>query len=249
MDSKLKVTQKKKRKRKRERSKARDPKTENIATNGSNATKAPDHKTSSSSKKRKRKSNPLNGLILAISTQEKNNSQESESNAGSAPTDSITYKELCSLCESLGATTTAQVHKRVFAVICNKSAVLQSTQRVRKALKKYTMILDVEWVMKCKEEGWRVDHKDFLLTDLAKEVAAKRQIVEDERARESSLGVDVQDESDEEVLKTDVGWSEPVSLDCCCVCHDDDRDDCKWCCGENMCNVNLRKLAIRNARG
>ena len=94
-----------------------------------------------------------------------------------------------------------------------------------------------------------MDHKDFLLTDLAKEVAAKRKIVEDERARESSLGVDVQDESDEEVLKTDVGWSEPVSLDCCCVCHDDDRDDCKWCCGENMCNVNLRKLAMSNARG
>jgi hypothetical protein len=45
------------------------------ATSGSNATKALDHTTSSSSKKRKRKSNPLNGLILAISTQEKNKTQ------------------------------------------------------------------------------------------------------------------------------------------------------------------------------
>jgi len=33
----------------------------------------------------------------------------------------------------------------------------------------------------------------------------------------------------------DAGWSEPVSLDCCCVCHDTARD-CDWCLD---CNVTL----------
>lgn len=237
MDPKSTEDKKKKRKRKHDRTKTRESKSEN-STGTTTAT------TSSSAadgtKRRKRKSNPLNGLILAISTLEnKSPDPDPDSNTGST-----SYKEVCSLCETLGASTTAQVHKRVFAVICNKSAILQSTQRVRKALKKYIIIIDVEWLFKCQQEGMRVDHEDYLLTDLAKEVVAKRKLVEDNRNKDA---VDVQDESDEELLNTNVGWSEPVSLDCCCVCHDDDRDDCKWCCGEEKCNIILKKLANAEA--
>lgn len=235
MDAKSTEDKKKKRKRKHDRTKTRESKSENST---STTTATTSSSAADGTKRRKRKSNPLNGLILAISTLE-NKSPDPDPNTGST-----SYKEVCSLCETLGASTTAQVHKRVFAVICNKSAILQSTQRVRKALKKYIIIIDVEWLFKCQQEGMRVDHEDYLLTDLAKEVVAKRKLVEDNRNKDA---VDVQDESDEEILNTNVGWSEPVSLDCCCVCHDDDRDDCKWCCGEEKCNIILKKLANAEA--
>ena len=43
------------------------------------------------------------------------------------------------------------------------------------------------------------------------------------------------------------GWSEPVQLDCCCVCHENNPPntitDCEWC---KTCNINLalKKLAM-----
>ena len=234
--------------RKTKKRKRKDAKT---ALPESKATKAIEQKQTVE-KRRKRKSNPLNGLTLAVSTSE--SKKESDSNTAqddASPNGSevSSYKEVCSVCEELGASHTAQVHQRVFALISNKSAVLQCTQRVRKALKKYITIIDVQWLLRCKEEGRRVDHQDYLLNDLAKEVAAgkKTNSVEEKSSKclRVSIGtseVDVQDESDDEILNAHAGWSEPVSLDCCCVCHDDDRDDCKWCCGEVKCNVILRKL-------
>jgi len=207
----------------------RKPKGEKVAVT-KDEKKLPPDESKAPEKRRKRKSNPLNGLILAISTSE-------NKEKGSKDSAQLTYKEACALSEELGASTTAQVHKRVFAVICNKSAVMQATQRVRKAVKQYTMIVDVEWLLKCKEEGQRVDHEEYLLTELAKEV------VKGKKTNIEQNTVDVKDESDEEIMNADAGWSEPVSVGCCCVCHDDDRDDCKWCCVEGgECNVILQKL-------
>lgn len=227
----------KKRNRKRTRTKKEsksEKRTDDTAVAGKNGL--------DNTKSKKIKSNPLNGLVLAISTLESNGSAF---NSKSGTSSEITsYKKVCSLCEMLGASITGQVHKKVFAVICNKSAILQLTQRVRKALKKFILIIDVEWIFRCKREGLRVAHEEYLLIDLAKEVVAKRQIVEDS-IEKRNVGVAVKHESDEELLmNTDVGWSEPVSLDCCCVCHDDDRDDCKWCCGEVRCNVISKKLSM-----
>ena len=34
------------------------------------------------------------------------------------------------------------------------------------------------------------------------------------------------------------GWSTPVQLDCCCVCHENGDDNCPWC---TDCNINVSK--------
>lgn len=245
MDTKPAETRKKNRKRRR--AKASGLKSEKGRGADGSSTASAGNDATVDTKIKKRKSNPLNGLILAISTLE-SKAKASDSKDGTTTSENTSYKDVSSLCESLGASTTAQVHNRVFAVICNKSTVSQSTQRVRKALKKHILIIDVEWVFRCKREGVRVDHQEYSLTTLAKEVVEKRQQVAMEASQEENnfKCVDVQDESDEEALmKTDVGWSEPVCLDCCCVCHDDDRDDCKWCYGDTKCNVVLMKLSKR----
>jgi len=195
----------------------------------------------------------LNGLTLAISTLEckqshnDNDNDNDNTNTNTNKKEEMTYKKASSIAEELGAVTTAQVHNRVFAVICNKSAIQQSTQRVRKALKKCIPLIDIQWLLKCRETRQRVDHKDYLLTNDASAVVAKREkIAKDALVARSCCvkEVDVEDESDNEILNSDIGWSEPVSLDCCCVCHDDDRDDCKWCSGEEKCNVILQKLGL-----
>lgn len=223
----------------------------------------------------KRKINKvLNGLTLAItvstSANESNKSNIHDDNSSSenghilAHTqtqtqtqtqtgEEMTYKKACTIAEELGAKTTAQVHNRVFAVICNESAIQQSTQRVRKALKKYIPLIHVKWLQECKARGQRIDHKEYILTDDAQLVVTNReQIAKDALAlavssrgdNQSCQEVNVMDESDEEILNAAFGWSEPISLDCCCVCHDDDRDDCKWCSGDEKCNIIRMKLGL-----
>ena len=209
----------------------------------------------------------LNGLTLAISTLEckqshnandndNDNDNDSNSNSNSKidnKKEEITYKKACGIAEELGAVTTAQVHNRVFAVICNKSAIQQSTQRVRKALKKCIPLIDIQWLLKCQETRQRVAHEDYLLTNEANLVVVRREKIakdalvariSNSNSNHNSNEVDVEDESDDEILNASIGWSEPVSLDCCCVCHDDDRDDCKWCSGEEKCNVILKKFGL-----
>jgi hypothetical protein len=182
-------------------------------------------------KRTKKSSKPLNGLILAIST------QESKSGRVDGDSPDLSYKEVSSLCEKLGAIVSAQVSKKVFAVICNKSAVRQSTQRVRKALKKYTAIVDIEWLQKCEEEGEKVDHSPFSLTSLARDVSAGREQLVKKSSNADEVHVEF--ESDEDILKSDIGWSEPVSFGCSCVCHDDGRTDCPWCIN---CSVTIARL-------
>ena len=125
---------------------------------------------------------------------------------------------------------TGQVHKKVFAVICNRSAVTQLTQRVRKAIKKgFVHLIDVEWIKQCKLEGQCVKHEEFLLTEDAKNFIEKRAKI--------MKAIEANNEPDSSQVDEDVGWTEPTSLDCCCVCHEDGRDDCEWCVD---CNVTLR---------
>ena len=38
--------------------------------------------------------------------------------------------------------------------------------------------------------------------------------------------------------ENNAGWSSPVQLDCCCVCHENGDDNCHWC---TECNINLAK--------
>lgn len=270
MDSSTLETKKKRKKRSRNKQKSHEPSSNESGTGTPASTSCTCTRTTdeagsdgppikNKNKRRKQTTKPLNGLVVAVSTQEKKNinhdaNSKDENSDETANNDDdvlsidgskMSYREVCSLCERLGASTSSQVHKRVVAVICNKSAILQCTQRVRKALKRHIMLIDVKWLLACEKEGSQVDYESYLLTDLAKDVVANRKRIEDEKAQSGpDTGVDVQDESDEEILNnTSIGWSEPVALDCCCVCHDDDRDDCKWCCGDVKCNIILRKLA------
>ncbi len=113
------------------------------------------------------------------------------------------------------------MHKKVFAVICNRSAVNQLTQRVRKAIKKgFTHLIDVEWIKQCKLEAQCVNHEQYLLTEIAKDLIEKRSHI----MKAIETHNTTEKEHDE-----DIGWTEPISLDCCCVCHEDGRDDCEWC--------------------
>jgi hypothetical protein len=183
------------------------------------------------SKKRSRKSSSglthnntkyLNGLTLAVSTQESSSTSKDLSNALL-----LSYKDVSSLIQSLGGIVTAQVHNRVFGVICNRSSVIQNTQRVRKAIKKGLALIDIEWLHVCQKKKKRVDHTPYLLNDFSKEDSERNKHTKCLNQQDT-----ISDPTEEELflMNNDVGWSEPVDLDCCCVCHDDNRDDCKWCC-------------------
>lgn len=177
----------------------------------------------------------LNGLTLAVSTQESTSLPNDASN-----TSLSSYKDVSALIQSLGGIVTAQVHNRVFGVICNRSSVVQNTQRVRKAVKKGLGLIDVEWLHACQMEKKRVDHIPYLLNDFFKTTESER----NKDLKNTKQHVAFSDPTEEELflMNNDVGWSKPVDLDCCCVCHDDNRDDCKWCCEEGKeCNKILER--------
>lgn len=136
------------------------------------------------------------------------------------------------------------MHKKVFAVICNQSAVTQLTQRVRKAVKKkHALLIDVEWVRQCKIQCSRVDYEEYLLTELAEtnienrnnKIKSKEKSKFDGHQKSGDNG-----DVEEKLILPDAGWTEPIALDCCCVCHETDRDDCKWCVD---CSVTLARKA------
>lgn len=191
--------------------------------------------------KKKKNSQPLKGLILAVSTLDVKGQKHAVSDSS--------YQAVSSMCQELGAKVTGQVHKKVFAVICNQSAVNNLTQRVRKAIKKkHSFLIDVEWIRKCKSEQRKVDYEKYNLTDRAETAMEKR----DAKSVKSSLTdatttsiceIIYDEKEDELISKSDIGWSKAVSLDCCCVCHETNRDDCKWCID---CNVTLARKAKLN---
>ena len=112
---------------------------------------------------------PLNGIILAVSTLDVKGKRHYLGNSS--------YREVSSACTALRATVTAQVHNRVFALICNESAVLSLTQRVRKlVVKKKHIIIDVQRIRKCEKLGSRVCYKEYLLNDLATNATESKQL-------------------------------------------------------------------------
>jgi len=126
-------------------------------------------------------------------------------------------------------------------VRCNKSAVLQCTQRVRKAIKFGVDIINVEWLHQCLETGKRVDYTPFLLTELAATAAARHNNQQDKGGSDKK-----KDSNDEDiVVDPDAGWTEAVSLDCCCVCHENGDLNCPWC---KTCNITLaRQISSRSS--
>jgi hypothetical protein len=144
----------------------------------------------------------------------------------------LSYKAIANRCKKLGADVTSQVHKRVMGLICTKTSVMNATQRVRKAIKNHIPLVDVTWLRDCETQCQAVDVDDakYRLDELAKEAAAIRK---DGENLSASGGTKVKSsaelETDGSEVDPSAGWSEPVSLGCCCVCHENGDDQCPWC--------------------
>jgi hypothetical protein len=167
--------------------------------------------TESSSRPSKRIRRPLNGLTVSVST------LSSGEVPGTTGTAEASFNAVSKSCKDLGADVTSQVCKRVQVLVCTKSAVQKSTQRVRKAFKKKIPIVEVGWLDKCRTEQERVDFGPFRLDEEAKEAIDNRQET-------------IDNEKEAADVAPDTGWSEPVSFGCSCVCHENGAEkECKWC--------------------
>ncbi len=146
------------------------------------------------------------------------------------------YKMLKQLLQSLGATISPQVHKRVHYLISTDSAVQNLTQRVRQAVKRKVDVVDVAWVKECREKGRRVKVDNYLCNDLVECLVAEKE-KRDKESNKICTSSDV-------IQVENAGWSTPVNLNCCCVCHENGDNDCPWC---TDCNITLarKKKAAR----
>lgn len=190
-------------------------------------------KSPASSHSTPKKSDLFNGLTLAISTLE-SKTLKSEDNLLYA-----NFKSLSNLLKTHGATISPQVHKRVHYLICTIQAVENLTQRVRQAIRRNVDVLNVDWIEDCIERGERVDPQSYLLNDLAQE----NNVMQMKKKKDESVTVlqnnDAGYESNGSLPDENAaGWSEPIALDCCCVCHENGDEDCPWCM---ECNINLAK--------
>lgn len=169
----------------------------------------------------------FNGLILAVSTLEsKMNDTDKEDNIETYNN----YKTLTSIIKSNGATISPQVHKRVHYLVCTQQALNNLTQRVRQALKRNVEIIDVDWIKQCVGNGSRVGADNYLLNDVARELIKVKENENVSVKTKDGYESDIPDENA-------AGWSEPIELDCCCVCHENGDDNCPWC---TDCNLNKK---------
>jgi hypothetical protein len=167
--------------------------------------------------KKQKHSQPLKGVKLSVSTLKDGSNTKSGDEATTAAEGPSGYQEVCQICKDLGAQVTNQVSKRIQLLLCTKSAVGKSTQRVRKALKRKIPIVDVAWLESCRLEGVSVDKGPFLLDEQAKESLAVRD-------------KNVDDVVEQAEVDPDAGWTEGVSFGCSCVCHENGVEkDCPWC--------------------
>lgn len=180
----------------------------------------------------------LNGLTLAVTTLDKKREATSTGNDAQQQ-QHLSWKNTIDKCKQYGANITSQVHKRVHALIVSDAAVRNATQRVRKAIKLGIPIVDISWIEACIKDGDRVDWTEYLRNDEAKEAAESKK-------KAGSLGgegCDVKFDISTDDANATSGWSEPVELDCCCVCHENGDLECLWCTGETECNLTKRRLS------
>lgn len=167
-------------------------------------------------KKQPKQAQPLKGVTVSVSTL-KDHLSTSHTTSGDEDDGPSGYQEVCQICKNLGAQVTNQVSKRVQLLLCTKSAVEKSTQRVRKAFKKKIPIVDVAWLESCRKAAMSVDMEPFLLNEEAKAAIENR-----EKNLEDGL---VPAELDQ-----NTGWTEGVTFGCSCVCHENGVErDCPWC--------------------
>ena len=157
-----------------------------------------------------------------------------------------TFKSLSALCLSHGATMGQIIGKNTHCLVTTASARSVGTQKIRKAYKKGCPIVDVGWVESCIGSSKLLPFDDYRCEDSLAGLMAKK-----EEEREARATVDVQILQDTDVVEDvagEVGWSEPVSYGCSCVCHENNPGvvtDCDWC---TDCSTNLslrRSVAIK----
>ena len=103
-------------------------------------------------------------------------------------------------------------------------------------MKRNVDIVHVDWVKVCLETGVRVDAQKYLMKSRARELMDEKEKAESkticvEKTINDGYESDIPDEND-------AGWTSPVQLDCCCVCHENGDENCPWC---TECNINLAK--------
>lgn len=178
----------------------------------------------------------LNGLTLAVTTLDKK--REDTTSTGNDAQQQLSWKNTIDKCKQYGANITSQVHKRVHALIVSDAAVRNATQRVRKAIKLGVPIVDITWVEACIKDGKRADWTEYLRDTEAKEAAESKK----KAGSSGGEGCDVKFDISTDDANATSGWSEPVELDCCCVCHENGDMECPWCTSETECNLTKRRL-------
>jgi len=190
----------------------------------------------------------FNGLILAISTLESKQTNTTSSSTTTIKDSSINNKTLKQTLQSHGATISPQVHKKVHYLIATDSAIQNLTQRVRQAYKRNVDIVNVNWIDECIKKNTtkkysRVDIESYLCNGLVKTLIDEKEREKKKQNQQKSNGEDNGNTSDIPAEDNN-GWSTPIELDCCCVCHENGDDNCPWCTGpENTCNLTLARLA------
>lgn len=170
----------------------------------------------------------LKGMIIGVSTlQGEDNNDNNDNTRSNNP--ELSYKTVTETCRNLGAQISSQIHKRVHCVLCTESAVQQLTQRVRKAHKKHIPLVNVTWLEQCQEETRRFDFDKFLLpypdipsTGSGDDGTNKQKAIKTPTADHGNSG-------EEATNDPNAGWSSPVELGCCCVCHEQNWEKCDWC--------------------
>jgi len=185
----------------------------------------------------------LKGKVLSISTCDQDSADEEKEIQPSH-----SYKAINHLCRDLGAVVSSQVHTRVFAVICTPNAVKKCTQRVRKVLQKQKSqvgLIHVQWLHDCLKENKCIDWKPYSLNELGQEAL----LLYEENRKRTCIHINHEQVGEkDEIKKLDnkrkrMAMAEEVTiaLDCCCVCHDTDRDDCPYCSDCNVTQAKKRK--------
>ena len=182
----------------------------------------------------------FNGLMVALSTLESSQQQSNtttDNSKDAADNDPYNYKSIKNQLQTLGATLSPQVHKRVHYLIATDGAVQNLTRRVRQALKRNVDIVDVAWVKECQEKEKRVDVANYLRNDLAESLLAEKE--KEKKGKGANKKTD-EGEGSDVPGEDNAGWSAPIQLDCCCVCHENGDDNCPWCIN---CNLTLARKA------
>mmetsp|Transcript_25602 Transcript_25602/g.49184 ORF Transcript_25602/g.49184 Transcript_25602/m.49184 type:complete len:445 (+) Transcript_25602:105-1439(+) len=161
-----------------------------------------------------------------------------------------------------------QIHKRIHCLIATTPAIRNLTQRVRQAYKRNVDIVHVDWVRDCLECGKRLDYRGgngseegYLWNDRVGEFIREKEELkkteeEENKRKQPQKKYEKEaldhsgkchrnyDDLAEEVIVMEgndddnAGWSTPIQLDCCCVCHENGDDNCPWCVD---CNINVSK--------